>query len=269
MNIVYTVVTGNYCPLNPNNAYIDGFRYVCFTDGQCQVPDPWEVINLLDYNICKNISDPKILSRVPKILSHLFFNDDDVTIHFDARQCINTDFMIRSINSINDNIKWISWLHPWRITFSDEVVWYYYNGLIMKHEVINEVNRLKTENYNFTSHICTECGFIVRKQSTETKELENIWWDEYTNFQCYAKRDQLPFGVALQKTSYIDSINFIPKEEYAFNEKYTMGYNSSHGTSHPTLRPTNKETAEIQSFVVAETQVPLLAPLINSKPLSV
>ena len=269
MIIVYACVTGDYCPLNPNNTYIEGFRYMCFTDGKCQVPEPWEEINLLDFDFCKDINDPKLLSRIPKILSHYFFDDGDITIHFDARQCINTDLMLRSINVLSENTKWISWLHPNRITFSDEIIWYYHNGLILKHQVVNEINRLKSENYNFEKHICTECGFIIRQQSIETKDIETLWWDQYIKFDCFAKRDQLPFGVALQKSNYIDSVNYIPKYYNPFVDEIAVGYNSQMGTSHPTLRPTWEEIAEMQSHVTKETNVPLIAPLVNSKPLSV
>lgn len=257
MITIYTVITDNYVNLMPQE-YLPNFRYVCFTDGSFQAPDPWQTIV-----INESFDNPTILSRVPKILSHKYFNEGDITVYFDGKEKLDNAKIISAINLTNQ-YDFISLRHPWRETYCDEMIWMYVNGLITSSEVKNKTMQLVKDAYLFLNHICTLNHCIIRKQSEYTKRFETRWWDEYKKFKCHTKRDQLPFSIALQKM--VSDKHFLLDRGTCLD---TGDYAIRNGDLTIKDRPSIQDIAEMQSYLTCKTKTPLIGQLLLSKPLSV
>lgn len=255
MVTLYTVITNNYVELMPQE-YIPGFRYVCFTDGTVNVPDPW-----ISIKIPELVSNKTRLSRHPKILSHKYFSDGEVTVYFDGKEKLDISKIISAIN-LTQEYEFISLLHPWRHTYCDEMIWMFLNGLITKEEVVVKTKSLIQEKYCFGDHICTLNHCIIRKNTEYVKKFELEWWGQYKSFKSYANRDQLPFGITYNylksdKHVFLDrEVNLSTGEVTNRNIDNTLPY-----------RPSNEEISELQAYLTDATKVPLIGELINSKPL--
>jgi len=257
MITIYTVITNNYVDLMPQD-YVSGFEYVCFTDGKFTAPKPWKNI-ILD----ELFDDFTVLSRFPKILSHKYFNDGDVTVYFDGREKLDNVKLMSAIN-LTQKYDFISLLHPWRQTYCDEMIWMYINGLITKDEVKEKTENLKTKNYKFEEHVCTENHCIIRKNTDYVKCFELEWWDQYLKFKCHSKRDQLPFGV---------TNNYFKSKKHLFLNRETNlnigGFANRNRDNTLDTRPAIKQISQMQSYLTKTTGVPLISQLVMSKPLQV
>jgi len=259
MITIYTVITNNYLNLVPQD-YIPGFRYICFTDGSCVAPEPWETI-VLD----SDIKDPIELSRYPKILSHHFFKDGDITVYFDAREKMNITSLIHALQYTKDHDIIVP-QHQWRITYCDDMIWLYLNGLITEDEVKLKTDQLFEIDYDFKKHICVFGGYIIRKNTKYVRDFENEWWDQYNNFDCYAKRDQIPFGI----TCVLKGISkhlFLNKNYELYVPNTAIEKNKT--TDNPSFRPEISDIVRVQTYLINKTQCPFISELVMSKPLTV
>jgi hypothetical protein len=257
MITIYTVITNNYVDLMPQD-YIPGFKYVCFTDGSCVAPQPWVTIHIPHV-----FDDSTQMSRHPKILSHKYFANNEVSVYFDGKEKLNNSAIISAVNLLQDT-EFISLLHPWRQTYCDEMIWMYTNGLITENEVKEKTENLKINKYKFETHVCTLNHCIIRKNTNYVKSFELEWWDQYLNFKCHSKRDQIPFGI---------TNNYFKSEKHLFlNRETNLGTGEfANRNKNNTLdtRPPNNKIAEMQSYLTHMTGTPLIGQLVMSKPLSV
>lgn len=256
----------DYRTIYPNNEYLDDFEYICFTDGKSQIPEPWISVNVYDvFPHVKNITNPKILSSYFKINTQKYFKENDIVVWWDCHLKILNNIVINSFQQIENGFVYNLHLNPDRITYTDEMIFLYHNGLITKDEVINKTNQLKSDNFIFANSICTLTANLSKRINKESINIDNIWWDKYQKFKCYAKRDQLPLSEALSEIK-LDKINFYTRGLLNNLPYSTTKYSTN---ANPDYRPSWVEIAEMQSYLTSTTNVPLIAPLIMLKPLSV
>jgi hypothetical protein len=260
MITIYTVVTDDYCDVNIDQDYLPNVKYVCFSDKPIDLPKPWE------NRLLKNPDNlhPTRLSRLPKIKSHKFFEPWEKTIYVDAQCCLNIQAVTKAVILL-DNRNIVNHLHPTRDNYVDEMMFMYFNGLITEQEIFDKTEELVDEGYDFYDHVCVLNSFIARINTPYTKDFENLWWEEYLKFECYANRDQLPWSISLTKSRDRSKHCFLGKD--IFTTLPTRKYVYKKRTSHPNFRPDRYDLARVQSKLIALTNQPMINGLILSKPL--
>ena len=253
----YTIITNGFCDLNPNIELYDTFEYYCFSDGSVKIPQGMIHIDLNKFEESHNL-DPIQLSRLIKIKPHLFFDDGDTLVFFDPHKVLNLASVFLLLEDFkNNDTDFLIRLHPTRRTYCDEMIWLYYNGLITENEIFLKTESLLNLNYDFYKHHCFINDFLIRKINDHVKIISEKWWDEYTNFQCVSRRDQLPLGITVQNVSNL-KMKFI-KGEYTPFIKELQGI--KHKNTHMDNRPNTKKVAEMQSYLTNKTKLPLFSEL--------
>lgn len=249
MITIYTVVTGDYAEVNFQKYNPLDCRFVCFSDRKIDVPNNWQNI-VLERNDLTN----QELSRYPKIKSHEFFDVGETTVYFDCYKQINFNLMNKLILFLNENnINLITRRHPERMTFSDEISWYFMNNFVTFDEIKSIIRRLKSKKFDFKLFKNTLNGFIVRKLDDELVAIENTWWESFKENDMTVRRDQLSFGEIF--SSY-DKMRFIEKNINVYeNTNFIKKYDSA--DIFHALKSV-EEMVEVQKFLIEETNVPFL-----------
>ena len=196
-----------------------GCDFLLFTDEPRKLPREygWKVKKIRN-NSVKHLNGP-LLSRYPKILSHLFFSAPpkkpvlrlwqslngkkhyEYTIYIDANaQILTSNFAQEAINYLKE-YQIALFIHPDRDCIYDE-------GVVLENDF-----RFKGKGYPFLQQIesyrdqgypehngLLACGVIVRNTSLSIlSKVENDWWNEVNR---WTFRDQLSFPYVLWKNKY-------------------------------------------------------------------
>lgn len=195
MITVYTVILNDHDNLRPPHAIEPGVDYVCFSDEYHECP-PWRIVPAP-----RAYGNPSRDSRIPKILSHLFFNSE-FTIYHDAtlQMCKPPSALI------SDDLRDADlalYRHPCRKTVYEEAD-------ICRSEQIGYDDRMTEQIARYAAHafqMGLYAGGVLIRRNTEAVQQFNLnWWDE---FRRGSSRDQiaLPFAICTSRVriSVIDA----------------------------------------------------------------
>jgi hypothetical protein len=180
---VYTVIIGNYDNLRPPMVYEKGIRYVCLTNMALNC-SPWEIMPApMIYK-----SDSRN-SRIPKILSHLFFKSE-FTIYHDGQYSLNAE-PSKLIESLLSDADISLYSHPRRKSvYEEEQACNRYN--IGGPRLSNQVGRYRKARLG---NGLWAGGFIARRSNQAVCKFNECWWKEYIEG---STRDQIALPMALR-----------------------------------------------------------------------
>ena len=196
--IIYTCITNNYCTLP--EVMPSGNEYYCFGDTNVSQVGPWKIIPIED------LGDPVRTSRMPKILSHKYF---DQSIYADAsRLHLLDDKFFELSEEIFSKQNLFLLQHPHTHSYLEECAEYVYRGWVSEEELISYTKKIKSAGFDFTKFFSPLCTIMWRKK--EHKHLNELWWKLYNEG---GVRDQLSFSTALQLSGieyeYVYSRDFL------------------------------------------------------------
>ena len=191
---VYTVILDDYDNLRPPEVTEPGVRYVCITDQPLRCR-PWEIEPAwMRYDsYARN-------SRIPKILSHVFF-DTEYTIYHDG--CFSllkrpSEIIANTINrsDIGKPLPDIALVkHPCRKSVYEELA-------CCKRENIGYGDAMEEQVRRYQEKGLKQglwCGgFIVRRNNEKVQRFNDAWWNEYIHG---CMRDQIAMPMALYDTN--------------------------------------------------------------------
>jgi hypothetical protein len=188
--VVYTVITGN----NPDHILRepthrnDGWSHYCFTDrpNMERRGSAWKVIKISNPEKYSSV----VLSRKPKILSHMYVPDAEVSLYLDCR------FVIRErLDALLDE------------SFESQET----EIALMKHNkrgcVYDEASVLGLENSPMIHKYATDGmpknwglwapGIMLRKHTERMRQFNEAWWAQFE----WSKtgRDEIPLAYCFWK----------------------------------------------------------------------
>lgn len=230
--VIYTVLIGNYDKFPQYKRVNSYFDYVCFSDQfkEGEIIGQWKIRNISNSNISKYR-----LTRLPKLLPHLFFPDYDYSVYIDANVLIESDdIYCKILENIDKGILWGGIQHPlFNCLYQD-----LYIGISLGKAKPIETNKLrkflKKEGYPKENGLF-ENNFIIRKHNEEiVKKIDEEWWEMYMRF---APRDQYSLFYVFWKNNFNPELLFKPEE----NTKNLSGIKRKKHTPLPLWkRPYNK-----------------------------
>lgn len=177
-----------------------GARLVCFTDNPELKSKKWEIIL-----VPKVFLDVRRNSRIPKILPHIFFPNEDYSLYLDGN-------IICKIPLKRLIAEWLAetdiavFGHSTRNCLFDEAAECIRLELDSKDVIEAQIDRYK----DFPRHRgLYQGGVILRKHTAKMKRLNEAWWAEY----CVgSKRDQISFPYVVEREGV--AINAIKSHAY-------------------------------------------------------
>ena len=194
-SVIISANFGGYDFFNEPSHYDCNFNYFYFTDDSSLKSDIFNIIyidtSLFNFN-------PKILAKIPKLLSHYLFPNAENYVWIDSNRQICEPFY----SLLNENINYFTFFkHPRRSCIYDELEACYSWGKVSVNDYSNVLS-LYTES-NFKRNKGLICGaFFIR--SNLYNNLFDKWW-QYCDDLCF--RDQLFFNYLCPdnlKINYID-----------------------------------------------------------------
>lgn len=180
--VVYTVNINGHDNLRPPENVESGVRYICVTDVPINC-EPWEACPAW-----KRYDNERRNSRIPKILSHLFFNSE-YTIYLDANYVL-----VRKPSEIIE--KYLKetdiafYRHPCRKSVYEEMECCRRESIGYGPEMERQIERYRLAGLN--SNLWAG-SFIVRRNTEAVRKFNEIWWKEYRDG---CERDQIALPMA-------------------------------------------------------------------------
>lgn len=180
---VYTCIYGNYDDLiMPKHESInEKADFFCFTDNPNLTSSFYEII-VTDFDFGDSVRN----SRYPKINSHLFFENYELSIYIDANQrLIAQDFeeLLARLNG-NDIARYY---HNERQCTYEEAEVIIRANLDRKSIVKQQLAKYRLEKFPKNYGLANN-SLILRRYGVKTIEFNEIWWKVYNEF---SRRDQL------------------------------------------------------------------------------
>lgn len=216
--VIYTVLTGEYDQLIDIPVKNSEYDYVCLTDQPEKLEsDVWDIKKL------KNPEglSPVRLSRKPKAMPFKYFFGYDIAVYLDGNLTLKEDVQYLIDKYPDKDI--VVAKHPYRDCIYDEekaVVRLKKDDQENTQPQMNRYHSLKYPKHYGLSH----CNFIVWRNTDKTKEFNEKWWDEISQ---YSHRDQLSFDFVrkqvtpdvvrigqYEKSKYIKQLNHKSKKTY-------------------------------------------------------
>lgn len=217
---IYTAIINGYDNLKAQPPQSIGCDYILFTDKPYKFPreSMWEIRQIRSGRQKKKNGEA-MLSRYPKILSHMFFaappkdpvlrlwqslcglKHYEYTIWIDGSAQILTSNFAQEVISCLKEYQLAMFLHPERDCIYDEAL-ILENDLRFKgkgHPFLQQVESYHKEGYPKHNGLMA-CGVIVRNtRTTQISKIEKHWWNEVNK---WAHRDQLSLPYVLWKNNY-------------------------------------------------------------------
>lgn len=178
--IIYTAITNGYDVISPRNYYNPDVKYVCFTDGQTDVPGPWEVVKIDDW-------------RHPRMNPHLYFDQGDQTIWIDGCYTLTKELLTRVPS-------FAVLRHGSTFTYLDEMLEGYTCAFFSYDDALRFTLKLKDDGYEFKNYNSPQGTIIWRTINDEIKSFGEVWY-EWSNMGI--NRDNIPFDAATQFTGVV------------------------------------------------------------------
>ena len=187
--IVFTCITNNYDVFPKESYYDPNVKYVCFHDGTIDTTvEPWIYVELdLD------IEDPRDFAFYVKANAHEFFPENSYTVWIDGCFILTEEFVKNSMKSFPFSVL----KHGGKFSFLDEVIEGYTCAFFSEKNLLNFVNDLRDDGYNFKKYSSPQCTIVWRKL-TEDIKIFNERWYMWGNKKY--NRDNIPFDAAIQDT---------------------------------------------------------------------
>lgn len=190
--LVYTAITGNKDRLREFQRE-DGVTYKAFVD-ELIPSHTWDV-----KKIDTLVADPYLNAKYYKIVSHRV-TDADVSLWVDGN--ISLKVSPTGLLRYLDGFDIALFRHNLRdCTYKEAVAvaLYGYDGV---DRVTKQMERYKNEGFP-AEYGLTYNGFILRRDTPKTRELNEFWWNEILNG---SRRDQLSFMYSCWKLGIVPNI---------------------------------------------------------------
>jgi hypothetical protein len=203
--VVYSIIVGDYDQISTFPKQ-EGFDYFLFSDMNYNNTN-WTIILIANLIEKKNISSLK-MTRYIKILPHLFFENYELSIYFDATYIINGDLNELLLRTLNPSFDLYFLQHPERNSLLEE-----FSAVInLKKETEESVNIVKSryikENFPDNLGLTENCIIIRNHNKKNIIKLMEVWWNEIKN---YSHRDQLSLIYAIWKLNEKIEIYYLSK----------------------------------------------------------
>ena len=214
--IVYSCLFGNYdCIKEPKFPPRSGVRYLLFTDRTDLQSDRWEVIH-----VAESLGDLRRVSRLPKILSHVYLPPHELSLYLDSTLELREDFSIDQAHELLNGKDIALYPHYARNCTFDEIEHCVRNAIVDCQDVKDILNRFRSEAFP-ERYGLFENALIVRRNTGAIRRANAIWWDE---FRRGPHRDQfylmyVMWKLGIEATQISDSRNF-RKSKYAKFSKH-------------------------------------------------
>lgn len=197
--MIYTVITGDKDILN-EDINTDGTRAVCFTDNPNLKSDVWEIVLLP-----RLFNDVRRDSRIPKMLPHIFFPNEEYTLYLDANIILKVP-LSKLVKEWLQDTDIAIFGHSTRDCLFDEAQECIRLGLDQKDVIERQIERYT----GFPRHKgLYQGGVILRRNTPQIKKLNEMWWAEYCTG---CKRDQISLPYCIEKCGI--TINAIKSHAY-------------------------------------------------------
>lgn len=227
--IVFTCITNNY-DVFPRESYYDpNVKYVCFHDGTIDTTvKPWIYVELdLD------IEDPRDFAFYVKANAHEFFPENSYTVWIDGCFVLTELFIERSMKSF----PFSALKHGGNFSLLDEIIEGYTCAFFSEETLMNFINELNNNGYNFKNYSSPQCTIVWRKLTEEIKTFNERW---YMWGNKKYNRDNIPFDAAMQDTG-IEPLFYGDRNQSGiklgfFNKIGRRGKHPQHGDKKQYLR---------------------------------
>lgn len=165
--MIYTAICGSFDPPRTD--------IKCFTD-----PGPF--------------NSPRMGAKLYKILPHLFFPSDPVTIYVDGNitPLVSEERLISEFLPGDANIGLFS--HPYRTMVRQEIQECLIVNLMAPADATSLCQFMGPLQASLPLY---ECGVLVRRNCPEVNSLNALWWSLVCRFSC---RDQTTFPFAISQS---------------------------------------------------------------------
>ncbi len=207
--VIYTCVFNEYDKLKEPRIKLESARYICFTDNPGLRSDIWEIVVLDDH-----LENPRRVSRLPKLLPHKYLPDHDFSIYLDGTLRLGNVSGKRLIAECLGEAEIGLYPHHARNCLYEEAAYCVSVGKETADSVTPQLERYEDAGFP-RKYGLFENALIVRKNTARVRELNELWWREYSNG---SQRDQLslmyclwhtgiqanpiPFGASFRKSPY-------------------------------------------------------------------
>jgi len=216
--VIYTVDVGNYDIIKPlDGKYSKGWDCFLLTDNEKLKVKGWEtiVLNKRDFNDLPNVA----ISRHPKILPHLYFEEYDYFLYIDGNRYIGNN-LNKFFEKFGHN-KFMT-LQNTQKEFIDlyrEIEACKEKGRRKYLDSLRDKLELQKQDY-IREGLPINLGYRVdnsvlfRHNNKEVNEFNGLWWEEYIKRKTW--RDQLAIRYLLWKYNF--KINI--EDHYSLSNKY-------------------------------------------------
>jgi len=179
--IVYSVLVGDYEDVKEPEHLDPEARYILFTDNLALKSDRWEVVHFDTQGL-----SPRRASRLPKLLSHRYLPEHDISIYLDASLTIVERDVSRMAHDALHGHDIAAYPHFERDCVYDEIETCVRLGKTSRTKSELFRQQLSAESFPRRWGL-VENAFLVRRNTDAMRDLNEAWYDL---FSTYAERDQ-------------------------------------------------------------------------------
>jgi len=189
MKICYTVIIGDYDDLKQPFILSQGWRYVCFTDQDFELPsdNKWEIVKITKD---PNLSNAKNARKI-KILFHQYINTE-FSLFIDGTFFINCD-LNRWWKRFKSPMTCID--HPFDDCIYTDIKSCMSGGKGDFWKLVEQASDYKRLGIPENNGLIAS-GILMRQRCEATINICETWWEQVEK---YSERDQIAFGYAAWK----------------------------------------------------------------------
>jgi hypothetical protein len=198
---VYTSITGNYDFLKeqPESVCSSGAKFYAFMD-RPQASRTWEVLPAKEA-----FHTPRLNAKFHKILSHISFPEEEITLWIDGTIEILATTSVRDLaSSYLRDADMAVFHHRFRYCVYQEAMHCIHNKRDITQVILGQVFRYTQEGYPANNGLA-ECSVLLRRDTKQVRQFNELWWSEV---QTGSIRDQISFPYVVHKTGI--KLNYFP-----------------------------------------------------------
>jgi hypothetical protein len=198
--IIYTAITANYDQLKEQPSHEQpGLLFEAFLDRE-YISQTWNIRRAISM-----FSNSRLNAKYHKILSHICFPDDQVTLWIDGSVKINPAIsIINLVNQFLSHSDLAVFAHCERYCIYQESATCLHRRKDVSKTICHQVFRYAQEGYPINNGLA-ECTILLRRNTKKVREFNELWWNEILTGSI---RDQISFPYVAWKTGL--KINYIP-----------------------------------------------------------
>jgi hypothetical protein len=203
--VIYSSLFGNYEQIRELQVEYKDIDYFMFTDNPNLKSDHWK-INVIE----DSLQNPRRTSRLPKILPHKYLPNHDISIYMDANFQLLTDDIYQMIEQCLDGNDLALSKHKRRNCLYKELE-HCVKVQKEKREIADRIKDKYLKNGFPSNWGLYLNGFIIRRNTDQIKQLNEMWWSEYSSG---SERDQCSLMYCLWKLGIpVNPIDNKPEKE--------------------------------------------------------